>query len=61
MNTCKLTSSVKIGAEETACWFQPYCGPLLCVVDGFTFDNKNLAYKILKKFKYSKIDCSWSW
>ncbi len=43
INTCKLTSSVKIGAEDTACWFQPYCGPLLCVVDGFTFDNKNLA------------------
>ena len=41
MNTCKLTSSVKIACPEPA--FEPYTPPDTCVVDGLSFDNRNRA------------------
>ena len=41
MNTCKLTSSVKIACPF--CGAEPYMLEDICVVEGLSFDNKKRA------------------
>jgi len=43
MNTCKLTSSVKIACPAAAPPVDPYIVADIWVVDGFSFDSKNRA------------------
>jgi len=44
MNTCKLTSSVKIACPAAAPPVDPYIVADIWVVDGFSFDSKNRAW-----------------
>ncbi len=43
MNTCKLTSSVKIACPELAPWAEPYMLADMCVVEGLSLESRKRA------------------
>lgn len=44
MNTCKLTSSVKMACPAPPAWPAPYIPADMCVVDGFSFERRKRAW-----------------